>query len=192
MITAETIKNAGFENLEQLEENIFYIKNFMSDKDTKAAYEIVSGLSEASWSALDRDLAEDWKGKFFDHTNNELNQSLRNKVSKLANVFKNSAIIGYSRILRQPSGDGMIAHVDPVDDVGNGSKREYAAVVYLNDDYLGGEINYINLNIKVKPEAGSLIIFKTGAKYLHEVLPVSGNTPRYCFPGFIFSSWPES
>ena len=191
MINNEIIKSAGFNNLEQLEDNIFYIKNFMSEEEIVVANNIISNLSEEDWLALDSELAEDWKGKFYDHNNDNLNNSLRSKVAKLASIFKDYQIIGYNRILRQPPGKNMVAHVDPVNDVGNGSKREYAAVIYLNDNYQGGEINYVNLGIKVKPEAGSLIIFKTGPDYLHEVLQVSGDVPRYCLPGFIFSSWPS-
>jgi hypothetical protein len=192
LINNEIIKRAGFDKLEQLEDNIFYIKNFMSKEDIAVAYSIISNLSEQDWSILDNELVEDWKGKFYDHNNNKLNNSLRSKVDRFASIFKDYKIIGYNRILRQPPGANMVAHIDPINDIGNGSKREYAAIIYLNDNYDGGEISYINFGIKIKPEAGSLIIFKTGPDYLHEVLEVSGNTPRYCLPGFIFSSWPSS
>lgn len=191
MISIDTIKNSGFSDVEQLQENIFYIKSFMSKEDMALANNIIANLSEQDWSILDKEHAEDWEGKLCDHNNGLLNESLRSKVSKLANVFSNYAIVGYNRILRQSPGKSMEAHVDPRNDINNGSTREYAAVIYLNDNYSGGEINYVNLGIKIKPEAGSLVIFKTGPKYSHEVLEVSGSMPRYCFPGFIFSSWPN-
>lgn len=191
MIEIDTIRNAGFANVEQVQENIFYVKDFMSKEEIALADKIILSLSESDWLLLDHEHAEDWSGKLCDHNDGFLNHALRSKVARIANVFDNHAIVGYSRILRQPPGEHMQAHVDPIDDVGNGSTREYAAVIYLNDDYDGGEINYVNLGISIKPAAGSLVIFKTGPKYLHEVLEVSGNTPRYCLPGFIFSAWPS-
>ena len=103
--------------------------------------------------------------------------------------FPELVFFGSNRILRQSPGNHMTAHVDEADDQPNGAIREYGAVIYLNDNYTGGELSYLKLNISIKPEAGSFMIFKTGPKYLHEVKTVTGNISRYCLPGFIFSSW---
>jgi len=50
--------------------------------------------------------------------------------------------------------------------------RDYATVVYLNDDYEGGEIYWPNKNIQYKPRRGSLAIFPGTNEFLHGVREV--------------------
>lgn len=45
-------------------------------------------------------------------------------------------------------------------------------VGYINDDYVGGEIDFKFFNLKVKPDAGDLVIFPSSYAYLHASLPV--------------------
>jgi len=47
---------------------------------------------------------------------------------------------------------------------------DFAALYYLNDDYEGGEIHFMDHNLKIKPKANSLIMFPSNADYWHEVL----------------------
>lgn len=47
-------------------------------------------------------------------------------------------------------------------------KREYASLIYLNDNYVGGELYIPKLNFELKPKKGQLICFQ-GGKYLHGV-----------------------
>ena len=58
-------------------------------------------------------------------------------------------------------------------------------VIYLNDDYEGGEIKFPNQNISIKPEAGSMVIFPSYEPYVHDPQPtISGDkymSPVFCF-----------
>lgn len=59
------------------------------------------------------------------------------------------------------------------------------SLIYLNDDYNGGEIGFPNYNIKVKPVPGDLVIFPYF--YLHEVHMVllkDGKASRHTMPMF--------
>jgi predicted 2-oxoglutarate/Fe(II)-dependent dioxygenase YbiX len=40
-------------------------------------------------------------------------------------------------------------------------------VLYLNDDYLGGEIEFPHYDVKIKPEAGTLVLFPSNYAYRH-------------------------
>jgi hypothetical protein len=51
---------------------------------------------------------------------------------------------------------------------------DFAAIYYLNDDYDGGEINFMDHNLKIKPKANSFITFPSNSDYWHEVLENTG------------------
>lgn len=55
---------------------------------------------------------------------------------------------------------------------------DFAVIYYLNDDYEGGEINFMDHNLKVKPKANSFVTFPSNADYWHEVLE-NKNKERY-------------
>jgi hypothetical protein len=46
----------------------------------------------------------------------------------------------------------------------------YTIVVYLNDDYEGGELFFVDpsIDIKIKPKAGSIVMFPSTMPYLHQ------------------------
>ena len=56
------------------------------------------------------------------------------------------------------------------------SGRSISAIVYLNDDYKGGEIEFPNFNVKIKPESGMLILFPSNYAYTHIAHPVTSGT----------------
>lgn len=61
------------------------------------------------------------------------------------------------------------------------SSRVLSTVMYLNDDYEGGEIEFVNSNVKIKPPAGSVIFFPSNFLYVHEVHPIKSGF-RYSLP----------
>ena len=63
----------------------------------------------------------------------------------------------------------------------NNKDRLYTVIIYLNDDYIGGETVFPNLNKHIKPEKGKAILFKNIdsngniiKKSLHRGNPVTG------------------
>ncbi len=77
-------------------------------------------------------------------------------------------------------GQSMGPHVDSY---GDDTKQVLSIVLYLNDDYAGGELYFKNQDIKIKPEAGSLIAFPSTDPYFHESLAVTSGI-KYISPGF--------
>ena len=59
-----------------------------------------------------------------------------------------------------------------------GTPRTASLTYYPNDDYEGGEIEFINFDIKIKPKAKQLFLFPAGYSYLHKVHPITSGT-RY-------------
>lgn len=61
--------------------------------------------------------------------------------------------------------------------------RLYGAILYLNDDYEGGETYYPQWDINVKPEAGMLVIHPGDGPHRHGVTRVKNKT-RYTVASF--------
>jgi Rps23 Pro-64 3,4-dihydroxylase Tpa1-like proline 4-hydroxylase len=65
------------------------------------------------------------------------------------------------------------------------SSRTLSVVLYLNDDYVGGEINFPHVadGITIKPEAGSAIFFPSNFVFTHSVNEISDGI-RYSLPSW--------
>jgi hypothetical protein len=59
----------------------------------------------------------------------------------------------------------------------------YGVVLYYNDNYIGGEIEYPDLDIKIKPKAKSLIVHS--GDILHGTCPVIDDNVRYFSTAFV-------
>ncbi|MEQ1596582.1 MAG: 2OG-Fe(II) oxygenase [Casimicrobium sp.] len=96
----------------------------------------------------------------------------------------------YSDVLnfaRWPQGYQLSPHAD-AQNPGNHPHpfpwRNFAAVIYLNEDYDGGEIYFPELNIEMRPTAGTLVLFPGTLKYLHGVRMVTGGM-RHTIASFL-------
>jgi len=58
--------------------------------------------------------------------------------------------------------------------------------LYLNDDFEGGELEFKNLPIKIKPKAGMLAVIPGGDEYSHRVNKVLGPNSRHTLYGNSF------
>jgi hypothetical protein len=75
-------------------------------------------------------------------------------------------------LLKYRSGEEYKAHYDGGSDLG----RAISAIVYLNDNYEGGEIEFPLHKVKLKPEAGMMILFPSNYAYQHIAHPVTSGT----------------
>jgi predicted 2-oxoglutarate/Fe(II)-dependent dioxygenase YbiX len=62
--------------------------------------------------------------------------------------------------------------------------RTISALLYLNNDYTGGHLEFPNFGIKIKPEPGMLILFPSNFAYRHQSTPVISGT-KYCLVTWI-------
>jgi|TARA_R110002153_G_scaffold146590_2_gene297907 Rps23 Pro-64 3,4-dihydroxylase Tpa1-like proline 4-hydroxylase len=86
-------------------------------------------------------------------------------------IEENLAHESYS-MLKYSHGESYNAHYD-----GNvKSGRTISTITYLNDDYEGGELEFPYHNIKIKPQAGMLIVFPSNFSYAHVAHPVTQGT----------------
>ena len=179
----------------KLEDFIHVEKNAISDELCKQIIE-------------EYDDADDWKpGTINDYEINEYrkcevvylsqdetlkkNLKTRNKIDdKLYKIFSNLLekylkkydSLGYVQIkedtgymlLRYKTGDYVKKHVDTSSD----QHRTLSCSLILNDDYEGGEITFLDGEIKPNLKKGDLLIFPSSFTYPHQVLPITSGT-RY-------------
>jgi len=67
-----------------------------------------------------------------------------------------------------------------VDDLGSGSNH-ISTLMYLNNDYEGGEISFLTHKLSIKPKTGDLIIFPGNLNYAHKVTKITSGE-RYTSP----------
>lgn len=70
-------------------------------------------------------------------------------------------------------------------DGGDSSHVTRGYVLYYNDDFEGGEIEYINQNLILKPKSRMLISHPGGEEYKHGIRKVTKGV-RYMTTGFVF------
>jgi len=80
-----------------------------------------------------------------------------------------------THIAKFDEGHGMHVHFD------SSRPNDIATLVYLNDDYLGGEIYFPDYQISIKPEPGDLLCFPDQPRYVHGVKEILKGT-RYTTP----------
>jgi hypothetical protein len=126
--------------------------------------------------------------------NKSTNPKINQKVLYVVNTLKMAAEMSYNQYINQHTNIdpakyqldlshvpvkrwNINSYMGPHSDGGYGHPNlSFTTVTYLNDNYEGGEINFPNDNITIKPKAGSLIMFP--ASTVHEVKPVL-NGVRY-------------
>lgn len=81
-------------------------------------------------------------------------------------------------IARWDVGTKLTLHVD---DLGYVTNNHLPTLIYLNDDYEGGELGFATHDMIIKPKKGDLIMFPGNLHYAHEVFEVLSGT-RYTVP----------
>lgn len=82
-------------------------------------------------------------------------------------------------ILRYEAGQGSMLHGDE----GVGVYRKVSCIMYINDDYTGGELFFDKQDYRLTPEAGDLVIFPSAFPYTHEAAKVKTGV-KYCVVKF--------
>lgn len=86
-----------------------------------------------------------------------------------------------THIARFTEGYGMHEHFDST------KPNDIATLIYINDNYEGGDIYFPELGISIKPEVGDLVCFPDTPDFVHGVKPITSGT-RYTSPRWITRS----
>jgi|SRR5215471_14943306 len=86
-----------------------------------------------------------------------------------------------AHILHYGTGGHYIPHVDAETLYKDDVERDYwektldrdlSVVCFINDDFVGGELVFPDLPLKIEPEAGTLVCFPSDHHFVHGVVPV--------------------
>lgn len=151
---------------------ISIINNYISQEDAKKFIDFFNNnesFSEYSTNYGAQDFVDNLD--LFD-----LLKKYENKVALTHQVLNNlnNKIYPYAGLgFKWKDGWSQQAHIDAI---GPGESIEYSSVIYLNDNYEGGEIEFPNQKFIYKPKKLSAIFFPgKGEEYLHQVNKIIGN-----------------
>jgi len=141
--------------------------------------------------------------KYYQLLNSELSRNLKNYLNNLnqnpsfkninqntTNIYKHleDTKISYSIFMMQRyiiNEGRYVYHNDFSVDLKNNKNRIITYLWYLNDVEEGGETDFPDLNLKIKPEAGKLLLFPATWDFPHcGKMPISSN--KYIVTGWLY------
>jgi hypothetical protein len=178
---------------------IVYVKNFLTKEDCKYVLSIVTDIVENQSEnekliGYSNDGNINSKDAPFVFVNNlpdekmysilkDINTRMEWLYQELYGYDQEITYLYLGTINGMGVGKGMAIHVDNVPSLAINVDTPHGMILYINDDYEGGELYYPDLKLAIKPEAGSLVIHPGNAEYVHGVAPVTSGM-RYATTAF--------
>ena len=163
------------------EETIAAIENECANPDSPAAWFRAETIGQGTFQTARTNLNMGITDLAFQQQNT-LMKNLHNQFNMLLLASTQSYVARYGihdglahepyNILKYSGGQEYKSHYDG----GSATGRCISALVYLNNNYEGGELEFPNFGIKIKPEPGMLILFPSNFAYSHIAHPVSNGT----------------
>jgi hypothetical protein len=149
---------------------------------------VSSGVIRAAKDSTDVDLGVYHIYRDLLHeTNSYLQESYNLYMEKYWQIqhYLDSHIVTAWQIQRYDAKDNGGYHQFHIENSGtNSMRRVMAYIVYLNDIDEGGETEFLHQNIRVKPEAGKVVIFPAYFTHVHRGNPVLSGQDKYIMTGW--------
>lgn len=168
--------------------DIYEIEDFLSIEEQSSVLQQLESLDEKYWNPINKEQYEFdwWYGKVLDPMSSNLNSNIyENIYRKCLGIFESVLEITGINVARYTKDDVLGEHRDYWKYEEDYHIR-YGLVIYYNDDYEGGEIEYPELGLIHKPKARSMLIH--GGNILHGTLAVKSNNFRYVSTMFVKGS----
>jgi hypothetical protein len=192
---------------EEVTDEVLLVKDFLTKEDLSFILNVIKSASQEDWEVeymgnlknfcmekfgrddVDNLVAE---GKF-EITQNWVDKNLNIKEHKEQNIFYRKLEVlvdnsdselmlsGLATIQRMQPGVELKSHTDQHTD----PSIRYATIIYINDDYVEGELFFSNIGISVRPKPGDMLFFPGDEKHEHGVKHVAEGPIRYVIVGFI-------
>lgn len=169
--------------------NIVIIEDFISQSDIDAIYDYCYSINEwVSQSVSNTDsisTAATMKQNAPDVY--DILQGYHREVHRLIeHKFGRKLLLDETGIRRWDAGEFQGIHADgeTFDGLPNDTYIvDYGSIMYINDNYEGGEIFFPAYDIEFKPKPGTLVFFPSSTYYVHGVRMVTAGV-RYTSPHF--------
>jgi len=175
--------NKFFNKLGNSTKNIITIPNFLTEEEISY---LMEGLDERDSIRFVSQKGPNGEPLTYMHKYNGLPDKYniigraKNEIEKAYNledirILEKEEFLG---VVHWETGSYLNVHVD---DLGYVTENHLPIIIYLNDNYEGGEIKFETHDVCLKPKTGDLVIFPGNVHYAHEVKKVlSGD--RYTLP----------
>lgn len=161
----------------KLSDQVYEIQNFITEKELDQVMQFIKERDNSDWDNPDTPY-EFWSGKTLNADLLKEKRIFHLLNQRVKTLFSGTFDVTGISLQRYMINDALGEHTDDHDGHrANNEKVFCGLVLYYNDEYQGGELNYPKLNIIHKPKAGSLLIH--GGEILHGTLPVKSNSVRY-------------
>lgn len=193
--------------VKNITDDVLIVENFLSKEEVDEILNIISNTPEEDWNIeyyfsvkmfcmekfgrddIDNLVAEgkfeitqNWNDKNLNISNKKIYRSIYKRLRDIiGSAYPDLELSGFATIQRMQEGVELKSHADQHTD----PSIEHAAIVYLNDDYVDGELFFKHMDIELKPKSGSLVLFPGNDKYEHGVRHVGAGPVRYVIVGFI-------
>lgn len=205
-LTTDHFERAGLQ-VEEIYPGIFVVHEFLTGEEVETLQHQFSTMNEEDWrisytESLYRFIKDqygvdtfeeaqalghrinidgEWVDKNAGIQDDRVKQTINERLASIFVQFPELDLQGAGSIQRQYEGVRLNYHIDSE----SNPRVVYAAVMYVNGDFEGGELHFPRIDVKIKPAARDLIIFPSADDYLHGVLPVEAGPIRYALPAFI-------
>lgn len=206
LLRLEHFSNAGL-SAEELYPGIFVVDDFLTPDELIKIKTYIDGISQEDWSrtyteslftfieeqygvktmeeaqALGHEIRVDeyWVDKNATIQDQDISQKINERLNSVFCNFTDLELQGVGSIQRQYEGIELSYHVDSE----SNPNVAFACVLYVNDDFIDGELHFPKIDLKYKPKKGALIVFPSSDDYFHGVLPVGAGPTRYALPAFV-------
>jgi hypothetical protein len=194
-------------NVEELIDGLLLVKNFISEEELKEITDHIENTEEEEWfieytqnlkrfcmEKFGRDdvdnlvaegkfeVTQNWKDKNLNIKHLSLYRKLHTRLNTLVSISNDDLeLSGFATIQRMQEGVQLTSHTDQHTD----PSIKYATILYLNDDYVDGELFFNKTGLALKPEKRSLLLFPGNDEFEHGVKHVGKGPTRYVLVGFI-------
>lgn len=160
------------------------ISNFLESQNTKQLFKFLESMevSEVKSVKLLTEIKNIYVKRLLNNVNYHCKLIAETDYAKTLNVeFEQTKWIREPELVKWNPGSSLDEHMDgpgriPPPDLTIGG------LVYLNDDYDGGELTFPEYGVTIKPVAGDLVFFP--CHFLHKVETITGDKYRYTLPLF--------
>lgn len=188
-------------------ENLIEIENYLKEEELNYFLKLIDETPEEEWKhqyleslkpfCLEKfgrddvenlvaeglfEITQGWEDKNLEIKDKSIVRDITHRINTyFEKIDENVLNSGQGSIQRMYKGTQLKAHTDQDTD----PSIKYATIIYLNDDYVDGEVFWTHKNFKLRPKPGTMLIFPGNEEFNHGVDFVGDGPIRYVIVGFV-------